>query len=531
MYHVETIDIAGKHPLYAYADTYTRYANNMYNVTNYYIRNLMTGLKKETPTPNEASVIRVVQDSIPKINAALLRKHETKAANIRADMSLTDKERAAKLKKAKCAVFEMPTAAKWFAGYNLLDAVFKYNNDPDYRAGHSHVMQNAVSDCCEAWSGYFESLKRYSQTSGHTGKPKIPGYRKSGGHRTAVFSNIACRIRDGWLIFPGLKTKGTASASEKGPGRAKKGPAPKIRVRDLKGSLIEVRIVPYCGRYQVQVVTDDGIGIEDLLPKAEDIEGAGVMCLDPGLDNFASIADNKGNTPFVIKGGAIKARNQWYNKETARLRSELMKGHDPKTYHPPVTKQMHRLSRKRDAFLRDTFYKMSHFICREAAKRGISFIIVGHNEGQKQRINMGHTNNQSFAGIPYTRFNAILETVAVNYGIRVILQEESYTSKASFGDRDSIPVYGEEGADKAAFSGRRIKRGLYRDSTGRVMNADINGACNIGRKYNACVFGDVKDTDYLYRTVIPVTYSRLNRTDVFPATRDSGCSVHPVSEL
>ena len=96
----------------------------------------------------------MVQDSIPKINAALLRKHETKAANIRADMSLTDKERAAKLKKAKCAVFEMPTAAKWFAGCNLLDAVFKYNNDPDYRAGHSHVMQNAVSDCCEAWSGF-----------------------------------------------------------------------------------------------------------------------------------------------------------------------------------------------------------------------------------------------------------------------------------------------------------------------------------------------------------------------------------------
>ena len=104
-----------------------------------------------------------------------------------------------------------------------------------------------------------------------------------------------------------------------------------------------MRAVPYFGAYQVQIVTDDGIREDDLLPKEGDIIGAdgepaGVMMLDPGLDNFAAMADNKGNTPIVIKGGAIKACNQWFNKRTAFLRSEQMKGHDPKTYHPPVTR-------------------------------------------------------------------------------------------------------------------------------------------------------------------------------------------------
>ena len=502
MYHTEVIDISREHALFAYADAYTRYANNMYNTANYYIRNLMTGLKKDIPTPNEASVIGIIRDTVPKINASLRQKYGTKTANIRADGSLTDTERTEKLKKVRCVTFGMPTSDEWFAGYNLLDAVFKYTDNPDYRAGHAHVMQNAVKDCCEAWTSYFKVRTQ----PGCTGRPGIPGYKKPGGHRTAVFSNTACRIRDGWLLFPALKTPSGDGTKKKKTAR------PRLRVRKLRGRLIEVRILPYCGEYRVQIITDDGTDIEDILPKETAIAGSGVMFIDPGLDNFASIADNRGSVPFVIKGGALKARNQWFNKETARLRSELMRGHDPKTYHPPVTKQMHRLSRKREAFIRDAFYKISHFICREAVKREVTFIIMGHNKDQKQGIRTGHKNNQAFVNIPYAKFRGILAAVAAGYGIRVILQEESYTSKASFGDGDRIPVYGEQGADKAVFSGKRIARGLYRESGGRVMNADINGACNIGRKYCPAVFDGVTNTDYLYRTVVPVRYNRLNKS-------------------
>ena len=94
------------------------------------------------------------------------------------------------------------------------------------------------------------------------------------------------------------------------------------------------------------------------------------MTLDPGLTIFASIADNKGGTPVVIKGGTVKARNQWYNKRMAFLKSEQIKGHDPKMYHPPATRQMQRPPRKRSAFLRGTFYKYARYICHLAHERG-----------------------------------------------------------------------------------------------------------------------------------------------------------------
>ena len=71
-------------------------------------------------------------------------------------------------------------------------------------------------------------------------------------------------------------------------------------------------------------------------------------------------------------------------------------------------------------------------------------------------------------------------------------QEESYTSKASFGDKDEIPVYNNDNPQSYPFSGKRVHRGLYKTATGKCLNADVNGALNIMRKSN------VVDMNILY---------------------------------
>lgn len=63
-----------------------------------------------------------------------------------------------------------------------------------------------------------------------------------------------------------------------------------------------------------------------------------------------------------------------------------------------------------------------------------------------------------------------------------VKQEESYTSKASFWDKDEIPVYNADNPKDYTFSGKRIHRGLYRTADGKLLNADVNGALNIFRK-------------------------------------------------
>jgi putative transposase len=65
-------------------------------------------------------------------------------------------------------------------------------------------------------------------------------------------------------------------------------------------------------------------------------------------------------------------------------------------------------------------------------------------------------------------------------GIDVVVDTEPYTSKASFIDGDVIP-YKYDG-EKHVFSGKRLKRGLYKSKDGVLINADVNGGYNIGKK-------------------------------------------------
>ena len=43
-------------------------------------------------------------------------------------------------------------------------------------------------------------------------------------------------------------------------------------------------------------------------------------------------------------------------------------------------------------------------------------------------------------------------------------------------------MYNADNPKEYKFSGKRIKRGLYRSSDRRIVNADLNGAANILRK-------------------------------------------------
>jgi len=103
---------------------------------------------------------------------------------------------------------------------------------------------------------------------------------------------------------------------------------------------------------------------------------------------------------------------------------------------------------------------------------------------------MRKKDKQHFVQLPHARFIDMLTYKAKLVGIQVRVQEESYTSKASFLDLDPIPVYGEEGEEKPTFSGRRVKRGIYRSKSGQTLNADVNGSYNIMRKALPNVFTD-----------------------------------------
>jgi putative transposase len=90
--------------------------------------------------------------------------------------------------------------------------------------------------------------------------------------------------------------------------------------------------------------------------------------------------------------------------------------------------------------------------------------------------------------IPHARFIDLLTYKAALVGIGVLLTEESYTSQASFLDRDPLPTYDPVRQEHPRFSGKRDGR-WYRASENRLLPSCVNGAYNIGRKVVPTAFG------------------------------------------
>jgi putative transposase len=216
-------------------------------------------------------------------------------------------------------------------------------------------------------------------------------------------------------------------------------------------------------------------------PKPAPVNPALCAGIDVGLNNLAALTSNKaGFVPRIVNGRPVKSINQFYNKRKARLQSKLGT--------TGTSAQVERLAAHRTRQLEHYLHTASRRIIDLLVAEEIGTLVIGKNDGWKQEASLGRRGNQNFVNVPHARFVQMLAYKAELVGIRVMLTEESYTSQASFLDADRLPVYGT--ADPVpVFSGRRVKRGLYRAANGRRINADVNGAYNTLRKALPNSFG------------------------------------------
>jgi IS605 OrfB family transposase len=197
------------------------------------------------------------------------------------------------------------------------------------------------------------------------------------------------------------------------------------------------------------------------------------LAIDLGTaDNLAACVDTLGNS-FLIDARAMKAFNQYWNKQVATRKENKPQGY--------WDNWLDRVTRKRNHRMRDGINKAAKLIINHCLKYGISTVVIGWNEGFKDNANMGRVNNQKFVQIPLAKLKDRLEQLCNKHGVKFEITEESYTSKASYLDGDSLPKYGEK-PDGWKASGRRTKRGLYKTKKDSLVNADLNGAANIMSK-------------------------------------------------
>jgi len=368
-------------------------------------------------------------------------------------------------------------------------------NSLNYRILNSNMAQGVVREVDEAMSAFF-GLIRAKQAGRYHGPIHLPGYMRKDGYRAIEISFVRTIWRNGKLcldlprsnlvrhvsryqeeIYKSAKRQGYAETMELENGQHLTFEVPKpIQDKVIK----EVRIVP---KFQARMFEIQYVYEWEAESRDREIIPGTSLAIDLGVNNLATCVDSDGSS-FIIDGKVLKSRNQLYHKKMARLSSQNAK--TPET----LTRRQIALIMKRNDQVKYYMNKSARMIVDYVLKHKIAEIIIGNNEDfqsggiSKQSLprRIKGQINQQFCALPLGQLRNRLEQLSNDYRIVFTLQEESYTSQASFYDEDEIPVFEKGTETKTGFQGRRVHRGLYITKTGMSVNADVNAAFNIMKK-------------------------------------------------
>ena len=336
---------------------------------------------------------------------------------------------------------------KWLRYYDLDKLMKQSEMDFDYRSlPVVQSSQQCLKMLDKNWKSFFKSIKDWSKNKNkYNGRPKLPKYLPKNGRNLVVLTNQNCKIKDGILKFPKTFNNFT------------------LKTQVNSSDLQQVKILPRNKHIIIEIIYNKQV--KDLKK-----DNQKYVSVDVGLDNLLALSTNTLNKPIILSGRKIKSINQYYNKQISHYReiAKRMNGLD-------YTRRMNFLTNKRNNLINDLIHKASRKAINYALSCGANTIVIGNNKDWKRNSNMSKKVNQSFVGIPHSKLIQQIQYKAEGYGIRVIITEESYTSGTSFLDGE-LPT-------KSNYNkNRRIKRGLFKSNSGKLINADVNASYQILKK-------------------------------------------------
>ena len=331
-----------------------------------------------------------------------------------------------------CAIRQHYFNTKKYLSFPEVNKQFAFDNQPDYRALPAKVVLWTQKLVDQNFKTFFALLK----TENLNWKPGLPKYlHKTKWRQTVFYYNQALSFKQQDFVklswtFIKLKTNKNVHFA---------------------------RIVPSNWKYTIELWYK--VTLREML-----VSNKRFASIDLWINNLVTLVSNRFN-PLIINGRPLKSINQYYNKAT----SELIK----------TSYSRKRLWNRRKNKINDYLHKTSRYLVNHLVSNSIDTLVIWYNKGWKQETKLWKVNNQNFVWIPFQRLIEMLSYKCKLVWIKVELQEESYTSKCSFLDNESIEKH-------KKYRWKRLKRWLYKSSSKKLINADVNWALNILRKYVAC---------------------------------------------
>jgi IS605 OrfB family transposase len=337
-------------------------------------------------------------------------------------------------------------------------------NSENYKLLNSNMAQQTIKGVDSMFKSFFALIRLAKQGKYSFKHIRLPNYLPKDGYSCLIIAQFS--IKDGNVLMIPYSNAFNKKYKTRVSVRV-----PKV-LEDKK--IKEIRIIPKFNARFFEIQYTYEIQGENI-----QLNTNNALAIDLGVNNLCTCVTNIGKS-FIIDGRKLKSINQFFNKRNARLQSIKDKQNIKKQ-----TKQQYLISQKRKNRVEDYINKACRYIINYCLSNDIGILVIGYNQSFQSKANLGNINNQTFTQLPFGRVRDKLDCLCKRYNMNYILQEESYTSKASFFDNDILPIYNADNPQTYEFSGKRIKRGLYQTKNNYRFNADCNGALNILRKSKA----------------------------------------------
>ena len=352
--------------------------------------------------------------------------------------------------------------AKYLSYYDL-NMALSAEDQIDYRSlPYTQCAQQVLIQIDKQYKSFYRAIKSVKMKGR---KVRLPHYKdKEKGRNMVTYTNQCFKIKDNTLTLKIDKYN-------------------KIELKTDKENVQQVRIIPKGNHIIIEIIYNK----EYKLKENNNRFGS----IDLGLNNLATLTSNVCQC-MIYDGRKLKSINHFYNKRRGQLQSKL-------TQNKHTSKRIQRLTNRRNNKIKDYMHKISCSIVEYMKANNLNTLFVGKNNGWKDSINIGKTNNQNFVSVPYNMLIQMLDYKCKLAGINIVIVNEAYTSKCSFIDNEKISKHD-------TYCGKRIKRGLFESKYGHKLNADVNGSFNIMRlcmqKCNCDVLNLVPaDKRYVYNPV------------------------------
>jgi len=349
-----------------------------------------------------------------------------------------------------------------YIGFGGLDLLMKsHEENPIYRMLPAQISQQKVKKFHESFKSFFSLLKK-KKAKEYDKTTNTPKFKKKGHLSNLTFAAQSFKIENGLVRIS----------------------IPKDLQRE-ESKFVHLHLPPYIKDKTIKQLeikpTGTGFNLQIMYEQEQIIQSNSIenwLSVDLGIDNLCTLTSNVLN-PIIINGKPIKSINRFYNKSIGKEQSKLKKSSGKFT-----SNKLNLLRSQRANKIQNEFHKISSFVEELACSSGIDVVTIGYNKNWKVGVKLGRKTNQKFVQIPYAKLVQFITYKLELKGIKVIVTEESYTSKCSYFDNEEIKK-------QPSYKGIRTTRGCFLTSTGVKINADVNGSLNISKKALQKVVGNV----------------------------------------